>query len=169
MMDIGILAKEVTDLIVPLIPSLVTLGEKAAEAMAQEIGKDGWDKAKTLWHKLWQGREEKEAVREAVQEVIDHPADEDAAAALRLQIRKALAEDAALAREIAALLKELRPVNPRRFQAGLDGSGAIAQGNGAVAAGAGGVAIGGSVQGANIITGSGNVFGGKREKGGEER
>jgi hypothetical protein len=169
MMDIGMLAKDVTALVVPLMPYLVKAGEKAAEVVAQEIGKDGWDKAKTLWQRLWQGREGREAVRKAVQEVIDHPKDEDAVAALRLQIRKILAEDASLAREIKELLEELRHVTPQHFQARLEGSGAIAQGKGAVAAGAGGVAIGGNVQGGNIITGSNNTFGRKREKEGDDR
>jgi len=163
MMDIALLAKDVTTMVLPLMPFLVKAGEKAAEMAAQEIGKEGWEKAKALWQRLWQGREEKEAVAEAVQEVINHPKDEDAVAALRLQIKKVLSEDAGLAGEIKELLDEFRRASPQHFQARLEGSGAIAQGEGAVAAGAGGVAIGGNVQGGNIITGSGNTFGRKKE------
>ncbi|MCK9296263.1 MAG: hypothetical protein M0P70_14395 [Desulfobulbaceae bacterium] len=168
MMDIGVLAKEVTALLVPLMPYLAKAGEKAVETAAQEIGREGWDKAKNLWQRLWQGREEKEAVVEAVQEVIDHPADDDAVAALRLQIKKVLTEDDLLAGEIKELLEEFRRSSPQHFQARLEGSGAIAQGEGAIAAGAGGVAIGGNVQGGNIITGSGIPLAERRkEKSGE--
>ena len=163
MMDIAMLAKDVTTMVLPLMPFLVKAGEKAAEMAAQEIVKGGWDKAKALWQRLWQGREKKGAVAEAVQEVINQPGDEDAAAALRLQIKKTLSEDDSLAGEIKELLEEFRRVSPQYYQAQLAGSGAIAQGEEAVAAGAGGVAIGGNVQGGNIITGSGNAFGRKKE------
>jgi hypothetical protein len=153
MIDIAMLAKEMTALMIPLLPYLAKAGEKAAEAVVQEIGKEGWAKAKALWQRLWQGRQGKEAVADAVQEVIAHPADEDAAAALRLQIKKVLTEDTGLAGEIKELMEEFRRVSPQHFQARLAGSGAIAQGEGAVAAGAGGVAIGGNVQGGTISTG----------------
>lgn len=149
MIDVVMLAKEVTTLLVPLMPYLAKAGEKAVETVAQEIGREGWDKAKNLWQRLWQGREEKEAVREAVQEVINQPRDEDAAAALRLQVKKVLTEDASLAGEIAALMQELRPVNLQHFQARLDGSGANVQGEGAKGAGERGV-VAESIQ-ANII------------------
>lgn len=167
MMDIALLANDVTTMVLPLMPFLVKAGEKAAEMAGQEIGKEGWDKAKALWQRLWQGREKKEAVAEAMQEVINHPKDEDAVAALRQQIKKVLAEDNSLAREIKELLEEFRRASPHHFQARLEGSGAIAQGEGAIAAGAGGVAIGGNVQGGSVITGSRNTFG--RKKGGDER
>jgi formylglycine-generating enzyme required for sulfatase activity len=152
MIDVVMLAKEVTTLLVPLVPYLAKAGEKAVETVAQEIGREGWGKAKNLWQRLWQGREEKEAVREAVQEVINQPGDEDAAAALRLQIKKALAEDNSLAGEIAALMQELRPVNLQHFQARLDGSGAIAQGDGNNVTGERGV-VAGTVQDSTINTG----------------
>ncbi|MEW6289700.1 MAG: SUMF1/EgtB/PvdO family nonheme iron enzyme [Thermodesulfobacteriota bacterium] len=158
MIDVVMLAKEVTTLLVPLVPYLAKAGEKAMETVAQEIGREGWDKAKNLWQRLWQGREEKEAVREAVQEVINQPGDEDAAAALRLQVKKALAEDNSLAGEIKELLEEFRRVSPGYFQAWLAGSGAIAQGAGALAAGQRGVAIGGDA--ASVQTGDGNIAAG---------
>lgn len=154
-MDIAMLAKEVAALVIPLTPYLAKAGEKAAEAVVQEIGREGWGKAKSLWQSLWQGREEKETVREAVQEVIDHPADEDAAAALRLQIRKVLTEDASLAGEIAALMKDIRPLNLQHFEARLEGSGAIVQGAGSKGAGERGVIVD-TVQDSTIITGDHN-------------
>lgn len=155
MIDIPTLAKEVTTLLVPLMPYLVKAGEKAAETAAQEIGKEGWGKAKALWQRLWQGREEKEAVVEAMQDVIAQPEDEDAVTALRLQIKKALAEDNLLVREITALVQELRPLNLQQFQAQMDGSGAIVQGQGAKGAGERGV-VAESIQDSNINTGEHN-------------
>jgi hypothetical protein len=158
-MEFAKLAQEVTALVVPLMPYLTKAGEKAAEAVAQKLGEAGWEKAKTLWGRLWQRTEGKEAAREAVQEVLADPSDEEAVVVLRRQIKRLLAEDASFAREIAAAVEEFRAASPQHFQAQITGSGAIAQGQGTVAAGAGGVAIGGSVHGGVIVTGHGNVVG----------
>jgi formylglycine-generating enzyme required for sulfatase activity len=159
MIDVVILAKEVTTLLVPLVPYLAKAGEKAMETVAQEISREGWDKAKFLWRKISQRTQAREAAREAVQEVIDHPADEDAVAALRLQIKKALAGDNSLAGEIKELLEEFRRVSPGYFQARLAGSGAIIQGDGNNVTGERGV-VAGTVQDSAIITGDvrGNIY-----------
>jgi hypothetical protein len=167
-MDIGILAQNVTALVVPLMPYLTKAGEKAAEAVVQELGRDGWEKAKTVWESLWQRAEGKEAARKAVQGVLADPSDKDAVVVLRRQIRNLLAEDVFFAAEIAILVQEFRVVNPQHFQTQLKGPGAIAQGRGAVAAGAGGVAIGGSVHGGVVVTGHGNVVGKQTENEGED-
>lgn len=50
-----------------------------------------------------------EEVPAVVAQVIDHPGDEDYLAPLKLEIRKAMERDAALAREIAAIVAEARP------------------------------------------------------------
>jgi hypothetical protein len=99
------------------------------------------------------------AAEEAVKDLRTAPQDADAQAALRLQLRKALAADPEFLAELAALLEGAQAQAPAAgHRAALRGSGAIAQGPGAVAAGAGGVAVGRDAKG-TIVTGHGNVIG----------
>ena len=94
---------------------------------------------RTLWDKLRPKVETRPAALEAIQDAADHPDDEDALAALRLQLKKLLAEDEALAKELAHLLAQARPA----------GQTVTASGNRSVA-------IGGSVSGSVIVTGDRN-------------
>jgi hypothetical protein len=80
--------------------------------------------------------EAKPAALEAAQDAATHPDDEDTLAALRLQLKKLLAEDEALAQELARLL-------PRSGPAGQT----------VIASGDRSVAIGGNASGNVIITG----------------
>jgi hypothetical protein len=84
--------------------------------------------------------EARPAALEAAQDAAAHPDDEDVLAALRLQLKKLLAEDQALAQELARLL-------PRSGPAGQT----------VIASGDRSVAIGGSVNGSVIVTGDQNV------------
>jgi hypothetical protein len=116
-MNIGVLAQNVTALVVPLMPYLTEAEEEAGEAFVQEIGMDGWDKAKTVWETLWPRVEGKEAAKKAVQQVLADPSNEDAVAVLRRQIRNLLAEDVFFAGEITVLVEEFRTVCPQHFEA----------------------------------------------------
>ncbi len=73
-------------------------------------------------------------VSAAVQDLAEDPADEDRVAALRLQLRKALASDPQLAAEVAALLPEptVTAVGPRSVAAP-GNSGIVQTGDGAAA------------------------------------
>ena len=93
----------------------------------------------------------KPAAEEALQDVKAAPQDADAQAALRLQLKKALAADAGFMAAVVRLLEQAE-AEAAGQQISLTGSGAIAVGDGAVAAGERGVAIGGDVKGP-IITG----------------
>jgi hypothetical protein len=96
------------------------------------------------------------AAEEAVHDLKATPQDADVQAALRHQLKKALAADPEFLAELARLLAELEPEAPAAgYHAEVRGSGAIAQGTGAAAAGAGGMAISGGV----TVTGQGNVVG----------
>jgi hypothetical protein len=86
-----------------LLPYLLKAGEKALEEVAKKFGADTWDLAKALWGKLHQRIEAIPAAQEAVQHVAAMPNDEDIQAALRLQLKKVLAEDGALAQEVKQL------------------------------------------------------------------
>jgi hypothetical protein len=64
--------------------------------------------AKTLWGKLRPKVEAKPSIREAVEYAAAAPDDADAEAALRLPLRKLLADDEALATEMAQLWEEAK-------------------------------------------------------------
>lgn len=95
-----------TKLLTPFLPYLLKLGDKAAEATAQKLGVDAWEKAKVIWTKLRPQVQVKPATQEAVEDVAKSPNDEDAQAALRQQLKKLLKENPNLESEIASLLKE---------------------------------------------------------------
>ena len=139
-MDVTMLAKDLAVFLTPLLPYLLKAGEKAAEEAGKKLGGDAWDRAKGLWAKLRPKVEAKPAAQEAVQDAAAAPNDNDIHAALRLQLRKLLAEDAVLAREIERLWQEAQ-------QAGAT----------VIAAGERSVAIGRDVISSTIITGDQNV------------
>jgi hypothetical protein len=146
MLDLVALAKETVTFLAPFLPYLLKVGEGAAEEAGKKIGEKAgggaWEKAKAMWAKLRPGTEAKPAAQEAVQEVTAAPEDEDARAALRLQLKKLFAEDESLAKEISEMQVQVR-------QAGVN----------VAAIGDRSVAIGGNVSGSTIVTGNENKVG----------
>jgi hypothetical protein len=140
-MDVTTLAKDLAVFLTPFLPYLLKAGEKAAEEAGKKLGGDAWDRAKGLWAKLRPKVEAKPAAQEAVQDAAAVPNDNDIQAALRLQLRKLLAEDAVLAREIERLWQEVQ-------QAGIT----------IIAFGERSMAIGRDVTDSTIITGDENVI-----------
>ncbi len=138
-MDLQELASGLTAQLVPFVPYLVqggkTVGEEALKKFGEGVGGATWERVKCIWGKLWPRWQEKPAAQEAVADVAKDPKDEDAQAALRLQIKKTLAEDASLVAELTRLLAELGP--RISYQAKVTGDGAAAQGPGATALGKG--------------------------------
>lgn len=108
-MDVAVLVK----LLAPCLPGLMALGKKVGEASvtagaveaAKKIGAQSAEAAEKIWRRLWPKVNAKEAAKEAAEDVAADPADEDALGALRKQLQKILASDAALAAEVDALLK----------------------------------------------------------------
>lgn len=139
-MDVTMLAKDLAIFLTPLLPYLLKAGEKAAEEAGKKLGGDTWDLAKDLWAKLRPKVESKPAAQEVVLDAAAAPNDDDIQAALRLQLRKLLTEDAVLAREIERVWQEAQQ------------AGAIV-----IAAGERSVAIGRDVSSSTIITGDQNV------------
>lgn len=131
---------QLSPLLAPLLPYLLKGGVELAKSAAGELGKklsaDSWDGLKRLAEKIQQ--KAKPALQEALTDAANAPTDEDALAALRLQLKKLLAEDPDLAAEAARLLAGMQP-----------GSAVIAGGNRSVA-------IGGNASGNVIITGDNN-------------
>lgn len=131
---------QVTQGLAPFLPYLLKGGAEAAKAAAGELGKrlsaDGWEGLKKLAEKLQKKAEDKPALKEALADAQAAPQDEDALAALRLQLRKLLQDDPALLAEAAQALTSLQ-----------------AAGVTVTASGDRSVAIGGDVTGSVIVTG----------------
>lgn len=147
-MDIPLLAEALTQMLAPALPYLVQGGQDLVADAGKTLGTGAWERIKGLWARLQPRVEEKPAAQEAAQDVAEAPEDADALGALRLQLKKILAEDQAFAAEIAKLVEA---AGGPSVQATVQGSGAVAQGPGAVAAGAGGVAVGRDVQGDVVL------------------
>jgi hypothetical protein len=143
-MDYPQLSTQLVQLLAPFLPHLLKglklAGQEAAKKLGEKAGEQGFEQAKTLWEKLRPKMEARPAALEAAQDAAAHPDDEDALAALRLQLKKLLAEDEALAQELAPLLEQTRPAG-QTVIASADRS----------------VAIGGNVSGSVIVAGDGNT------------
>jgi hypothetical protein len=138
-MDIQALAHWAAALLTPALPYLLASGQKAVEEIGNEAGGDAWRAAKLVWERLRPKIEARPAALEAAQDVASSPTDEDALAALRVQLKKLLTEDEALAAEVFHVYEEAKK-----------------QGVTVIAAGDRSVAIGGDASGV-IITGDQNV------------
>lgn len=90
----------------PYLPFLLNVGGKVAEGAYQQAGAYGWDKAKAIWGKLKPKVEAKEAAKEAAADVAQNPEDKDLQASLRVQLKKILEADTALAEELAKILQQ---------------------------------------------------------------
>ena len=136
MPDPNEIARQIVQFLAPFLPYLLKAVEKAAEEAGRKLGAAAWEQAQALWARLRPKVEARPAAQEAVADVAAHPQDEDALAALRLQLRKLLEEDPALREEVARLWQETRATGPT-----------------VAAVGPRSVAIGGDVSGSVIITG----------------
>jgi len=149
-MDAAQLADAVTQVLAPALPALVAGGRE----LVADAGKAGVAAARAAIRKLWgllKSRiDQKPAAAEAVEDVVRAPADPDALGALRLQIKKILAEDPDFAAEVERLLPPAG--GGMAAQAALWGDGAIAQGPGAVAADRGAEPVAGHSAGRQLET-----------------
>jgi len=103
------LAARAAAFLAPFLPYLLKVGEKAVEEVGKKFGGAAWEKAQALWGKL-KGQPQ---VAAAACDVAALPDDEDALAAFRLQLKKALAADEALATALQTLLAGLPPGAPK--------------------------------------------------------
>jgi hypothetical protein len=99
-----------TAFISPFLPFLLKIGgkaaEKATETAAGKFGEASWRKAQAVWEKLSPKVELKESAKEAVLDVANAPEEEDLQVALRVQLKKLLAQDEALVNALAQILQE---------------------------------------------------------------
>ena len=132
------LAGQVVAILAPFLPYLVAAGQKVADGAVKELEGKAGQVAQALWERLNPRVEAKPAAQEAVQDVAASPDDQDAQASLRVQVRKLLSDEPALAEELARVLEEHQQ------------TGAITN---VTASGDRSVALGRDVQGSTIITG----------------
>src|SRR2546423_82465 len=104
-MDIGTIVPSLVTFLSPFLPYLLKVGEQAAEEAGKKFGDDAWERAKLLWGRLRPTLVAKPAAQEAAQDVAKSPGDEEAQTVLRVQLRKLLIEDSALAEEISRLMQ----------------------------------------------------------------
>jgi hypothetical protein len=94
----------------PFLPFLLKLGgkaaEKATESAAGKFGEASWAKAQAVWEKLSPKVEAKESAKEAALDLANAPEDEDLQVALKVQLKKLLDQDEALANAIAQILQD---------------------------------------------------------------
>jgi hypothetical protein len=142
-MDVNTLVAPVVAVLAPAVPYLLgKVRDVAATEAIKKLGKTTWDAAGKVWARLWPKIEAKEGPRQAVEVLATTPDDADAQAALRMHIKKMLAEEPSLAEELAQLLD-------KAHRAGVT----------VAAIGPRSVAIGGRADRATIVTGDGNVIG----------
>jgi hypothetical protein len=105
MPDPNEIVRQIVQFLAPFLPYLLKAGEKAAEEAGRKLGAAAWEQAQALWARLRPKVEARPALKEAVADVAANPQDEDALAALRLQLRKLLEEDPALQEEVRRLMQ----------------------------------------------------------------
>jgi hypothetical protein len=103
MIEVTALAAQVAGLLAPAVP--VLLG-KVADGVGNEVRKDSLDAAQAIWARIRPRLDAKPATREAVEDIADNPKDADAQAALRVQLRKLLADDPELQAELTQIVRE---------------------------------------------------------------
>jgi len=129
------LAQKIAAFLMPLLPYLLKIGDKAAEEVGKKIGGEGWERAKALWDKL----RRKKNVEQVAQTAAALPDNQALREALREEIARALQEDGALQKQVARLWGEAKAASVT-----------------VTASGDRSVAIGGDVSGSVIITGDRN-------------
>ncbi len=132
---------QLTQFLAPLLPYLLKGSIELAKSAAGELGKklsaDSWEGLKKLAGRIQQKAAAKPALHEALTDAQANPQDEDALAALRLQLKKLLQEDPGLLAEAQRLLAPIQTSGTTVVTASGERS----------------VAIGGDVSGSVIITG----------------
>ena len=132
------LAGQLVQILTPFLPYLVKASEGVGSKAAQVVQDQGWDLAKKVWDRLGARVETRAAAQEAAADLAAQPSDGDAQAAMRVQLRKLLADEPGLHKELEALIKSAQ------------GSGNVTN---VTVSGDRSVGIGGNVSGGTIITG----------------
>ena len=110
MIDVNMLAGDLTGFLAPLLPYLFRAGEQAAEQAAEEAGRafgqEVWAKAKRLWDAVRPGVEARPAAREAAEDLGHRPDDLEAQTVFKVQLEKLLGQDPSLQAFVAKVMAE---------------------------------------------------------------
>ncbi len=117
-MDLIQITQHLTPYLIPLLPYLAKAGEGAAEEAGKSIAGAAWGKTKELWQCLRPKIEAKPAALEAVKDALRAPQDTDAQTVLRVQLKKLLDEDGALAQQVTRLWEEAQATGAPIIQFG---------------------------------------------------
>jgi formylglycine-generating enzyme required for sulfatase activity len=109
MADPTLLAEALTILLAQSLPNLLAGGKKVAGKAVEEIGKQVGAGASEQVKEIWKRLRGKRPIAAAAKDLAQLPDDSDARGALRLQLKKLLATDPALADELSALYEAARP------------------------------------------------------------
>ena len=145
-MNVAELAERVTALLTAAMPYLQKAGDEASGEAGQQLDRGVWEAAQALWQRLRPKLETRPAAMDAVADLVSDPRDPDLQAALRVQLKKILADDTDLAAALAHL--PAVAITPTFYSAQASDRGVIAQ-NGSVAAHM--VAVGKDINGNVII------------------
>jgi hypothetical protein len=104
------LAQKIAAFLMPLLPYLLKVGDKAAEEVGKKIGGEGWDRAKALWDKL----RHKKNVEQVAQTAAALPDNQALREALREEIARALEEDPALREEVTTIFSRVEVGDVKR-------------------------------------------------------
>jgi len=105
-MDLVVLAGALTAALRPFIRGFRSKGEDLMEDAGGRAAESAYNFAKRIWSKLDPEVQKTPTAMEAADELAVAPADDDAAAVFRVQIRKLLEQDPELTRELAHLVEE---------------------------------------------------------------
>ncbi len=148
--------KTLTAFLTPFLPFLLKLGADSTETMTKsassKFGETAWQKAQAVWTALSPKINEKETVKEAVTDVANNLEDEDYQAALRVQLKKLLANDVALVNQLTKIFQSDSSNNTPTTQITQTVTGNQNQTIGQISGGQ----IFGNVTGSVVISGSGN-------------
>ncbi|URN16355.1 MULTISPECIES: hypothetical protein [Streptomyces] len=125
-------ALAITNDVVPYVTAAVAAYGSAVVTRTADTAVDATvSLGQRIVQRLWSREEDREGLEQAIDEVAEDPQDDDAQAALRVQVRRILRQDSELAAELARLLPA------RSFTASGDGSVAVEANNGIISTGDG--------------------------------
>jgi len=104
------LAQKISAFLLPLLPYLLKVGDKAAEEVGKKIGGEGWEQAKALWDRL----RRKKSVEQVAQTAAAIPDNQALRDALREEIARALTEDPALREDVTTIFSRVEVRDVKR-------------------------------------------------------
>jgi formylglycine-generating enzyme required for sulfatase activity len=109
MVDIAVLASQAADLLAQAYPYLASFGGDVASGAGKKLGSEFVDKTKQLLGKIEERRADTKELATAAKDAHSMPDDEDTIAALRLQLKKIMRDDAELVTAMAQILAGMQP------------------------------------------------------------